>query len=215
MNGKGSKGNKTNQQTSKEGGKQQKKDGNKRQAPPHVPLPAQREDVKIQTNPARQGVQAGQQPGKMQILQRAGGQGKPSGNVNVTASGGKPPSRSASPLPLTDIPKSIPPVKLNKPNAPTKGKGEGTRQRPGAMLGGGKALLSAALNASQQQSQNRAPSQGGPQGGRAVVEGGDGANKDDSAEKRKRTRTRGGAGKKKDAGNGPATETVSSARIDD
>ena len=233
----------------KPGGAAGKKDGHvkstggkQRDAPQS--LAANRDPVKIQVNPSRQ---SGAPPGKVQILQRAAapaGSKPASGQTAASTSavptplkGPKPPQNARSKAP-SSAPGDQDPIGPASGTKASRGKGKdasaGGRQRPER---GAKSLLSAALNASTTQQQqggssgpgkgNRGPkvplasaTKGSTETGQAGPDA-QGKKDGDEADKKKRTRTRGGQGKKKgetgsDAG-GPGVDVKpgGTARIDD
>ena len=174
-------------------------------------MPATRENVKIQLNPARQQGGAGGNA-KVQILQRGPGGNPPSGPSNPNAP--PKPNKQAPPVPKSKDGDDS----TNKPKPkPT------ARQRPER---GPKSLLSAALNASAQQAGGKKPAVVASTPGAGSGDPSEPGSTDD-ADKKKRPRTRGGRGGtgKKKTGEGEAGVTgaavneagagANPARIDD
>jgi len=158
-------------------------------------LSANRENVKIQMNPARQqGGAAGN--AKVQILQRGPGGTPSAGPSNANAQ--QKPNKQAPPVPRSKDGDDTSPKPKPKPN-PT------ARQRPER---GPKSLLSAALNASAQQAGGKKPVAVAANPAAGTGDKSEPTSTDE-ADKKKRPRTRGGRGGtgKKKAGEGEVDGT--------
>jgi hypothetical protein len=179
-------------------------------------LPANRENVKIQMNPARQQGGAARNA-KVQILQRGAGGNPPAGPSNANTQ--QKSNIQAPPVPRTKDGDDTTTKPKAKPNSTA-------RQRPER---GPKSLLSAALNASAQQAGGKKPTPAASNPAGGASDKSESVSADD-AEKKKRSRTRGGRGGtgKKKVGEGETDGTgavnngagaggsgVNPARIDD